>query len=118
MRAVRGVLTLLLRYHVTMGYSEDRVHVHRFYPNEIRLHPGDVVNFYLLPMMVAPHIATFPNGAPVQPPQLALAGVPGLGAPWNLYPPTFPIIATNNAFFFPTNPAAINGTQNPLGTGG
>jgi plastocyanin len=84
-------------YHVVVGYSSGVIDVMRFFPSEVKAHPGDTVVWTLSTADVAPHTVTFLNGHPE--PGLTLV----------VQPPTPPLILLNPAVLF-SSPNVISGS--------
>lgn len=57
-------------HFITLGYMDGQIDVMGFFPNQVKVKPGDTVVWAMSPNNFAPHTVTFLNGAPD--PELAI----------------------------------------------
>jgi plastocyanin len=84
-----------LTHHVLIGYSDGPIDLMRFFPDTLKVSPGDTVVWEMSSSNMAPHTVTFLNGQPE--PDLVIP-VSQPGGP--------PLLYANPAVFFPYQPAA------------
>jgi plastocyanin len=82
-----------LTFHVMVGFSVGVIDIHQFFPKNIRVAPGDSVEFKLSRENMAPHTVTFLNGA-ASPDDFIV--VPQPNGP--------PLLLVNPQVLFPANP--------------
>lgn len=51
-------------HFITLGYMDGQIDVMGFFPNKVKVNPGDTVVWAMSPNNFAPHTVTFLNGAP------------------------------------------------------
>jgi plastocyanin len=83
-----------LTFHVLVGFSSGNIDIHKFFPDKLRVAPGDSVEFKLSKEDMAPHTVTFLNGA-ASPEDFIVVPQP---------PPAPPLIVLNPQVLFPANP--------------
>jgi plastocyanin len=101
-------------HHILLGWSEGQIALMRFFPTQVRVRPGDTVQWTMTKHSDAPHTVTFPNGQP-EPPLTDV--VPQPSGP--------PVLYVDPGALFPTGTSPLtrtglfnSGLMNPVpGTG-
>ena len=93
-------------HYVTLGYMDGSIDVMQFFPDKVKVSPGDTVVWEMSPSNDAPHTVTFLNGASA--PELVI--------------PTGSLLYANPGTFFPYQPGDVltrsgvynSGVANPI----